>query len=335
MASSSTVVSNNKAFLQHLKDNSDVPSVASKKRTSLTITTEQLSQLILKHKMDLMLITQVTPMAQKMIYCFKFFADVLEMTSRLSERALEKACRGCEWHKVAANNLSLHLHEIWETIKKIEKNAKDWVRLPKQPEVVLAMKLRQAREKQQTEEQKHPTSDVVEQQPTTVQQPLLLQPASLQQPPPPSQQPSAEEALQECTPQKPEMQQPQLTPQRPEPVAMPRILRKKLEGGQVEALMPSGEAIWVPLTCGQGKCAWATLPNGQLLQTDIPSLLLGYQGLLGQKRTLAQQEGGLKRLHALQEQQDQAPASDLQVFRDGQLNVILVSSQSSQKVDDD
>ena len=234
--------------------------------TSLTITTEQLSQLILKHKMDLMLITQVTPMAQKMIYCFKFFADVLEMTSRLSERALENACRRCEWHKVAANNLSLHLHEIWETIKKIEKNAKDWVRLPKQPEVVLAKKLRQAREKQQTQEQKHPTSDVVEQQPTTVQQPLPLQPASLQQPPPPSQQPSAEEALQECTPQKPEMQQPQLTPQRPEPVAMPRILRKKLEGGQVEVLMPSGEAIWVPLTCGQGKCAWATLPNGQLLQ---------------------------------------------------------------------
>ena len=114
MASTSAVASNNKTFLKLLQENSDDLMVSKRGQTLPSLVT--LIQVIMKHKMDLMLITQVTPLHQKVVYSFKFFDDVLT-TSRLSRKGSEDACRTCNWHRVAANNLSMHLDDLWDRIK--------------------------------------------------------------------------------------------------------------------------------------------------------------------------------------------------------------------------
>ena len=121
----------NSEFLQHLKEQGAEVAVP-KKRAQLGLSKEELGSLMLKHRMQLMTITSGSSAHFRGLATQAFFEDVLQKTCRLSTKLLIDSQKACSWHLYASNNLSVHLDQQWDLIKKIEKNARDFERMSMQ-----------------------------------------------------------------------------------------------------------------------------------------------------------------------------------------------------------
>ena len=264
-----------------------------------------------------------------------FFEDVLQKTCRLSTKLLIDSQKACSWHLYASNNLSVHLDQQWDLIKRTEKNARDFERMSMQtPEVKLAYKLRQ----QLKHLKQPPTGIPPEQAPATAPPVTAADTSSTPLPLPASSSQGAASNSEPMPPsitsipEPPANTQPPMSststtetpsPQQPQPpqVSTPavqsldqtsvrctatsndescRVLRKDLSRGLVEIVTSSGELLWAPLEAGHGSHAKARLPNGQLLDTQVPALLLACGDKLSRKRTGPEMAQAAKRLQSME-----------------------------------
>ena len=84
---------------------------------------------MLKQRMQLMTITTGSPAQFRGLATQTIFEEVLAKTCRLSTKLLIDSQKACSWHLYASNNLTIHLDQQWDVIKKTEENARDFERI--------------------------------------------------------------------------------------------------------------------------------------------------------------------------------------------------------------
>ena len=131
-----------KAFLTSLKENNEDLMVPRKQeRATISITSAKLGEILLKHRMELMLLHPESPAPTRIRMAF-----AARTTPRLSQMLLQDACLECNWKKIASNDLPLELDTIWQMVTRLTRNAKNWVRLGKHSEALLARKLKEKKQ---------------------------------------------------------------------------------------------------------------------------------------------------------------------------------------------
>ena len=288
------VTANCRKMLQDLREKSGQLSPAVAKRAGISVTPEQLGQIFLAHRMQLMTLTQGMSMAAKLQTAYGCLMDILAVTVRLSTKVLNSAMRKANWHLYANNNVACHIEVLWDSIEKTEKAAVDWARLDNSVEVQLAKKMREQRAKL-----KHASCDSVE-DPLGLVKPMALKDTAMAESsgapkPPPLQlpEPTLQQTPSSSSPlagpsisMQPTLLQPMVSAPKQ---AAAKIVRKNLETAEVEVQLPGGSLVWAPLHVGDdGKKVWAMLPSGEKLGTDITPLLLACSKRLGQKRSAAE-----------------------------------------------
>ena len=338
IASKQLIQERTQGFLSHLQEQgADMMNEQPKKvrRTQVGISKEEVAALLLKHRMQLMLVTNSSPQLAKERAVYSFFDDALEKSQRFTKKLFQDAQKHCSWHLYAANNISGHLDDQWEQIKGVEKAAKDWGRLPKLPHVDLAKKLRAKKQEALQKSMPLPleATDIPPLPPSSQLNPpssSTLPPSTSTPPPAASTLPPSTSAL-PPTSSAPAPISPTLASRisppalhepgsdaasvppapvtvmsvvEPQAVAdvpgMAKVVRKSLETGEVEVLLSSGSRVWAPLELGPHKDVRARLPDGESLATDINPLLMGCLATLSRKRTASQMKSAQQSLDHMQ-----------------------------------